>query len=218
MGLAVGYLAGLAISYQMGLKVSYLVGLAVTYVVGLAISYQMGLAISYQMGLAVGYLVGLAVSYLIGLAVSCLVGLAVTYLVGLAVISLARSFAPNLCMSSNGTGKTWGWEGLFADVISTKISGSNTNMFFFPGKLLVQPMSIRFLAQASRLQIRLCIGKLFSSFLNQKYVVRTQLFSLFLNQKYVVHTQKNCLDETILLSTKNTFKLMGKKIIAILRS
>ena len=30
-------------------------------------------------------------------------------------------------------------------------------------------------------------------------------------------TQKNRLDETVLLSTQNTFKLMDKKIIAILR-
>ena len=46
--------------------------------------------------------------------------------------------------------------------------------------------------------------------------VRTRkLFFLFLNQN--ICTQKNSLDETGLLSTQNMFKLMGKKIIAILR-
>ena len=89
-------------------------------------------------------------------------------------------------MSSNGPGKTWGWEGMFADVISIKISGSNTYIFIiFTGKLLVQPMSIR-------LKERVCIGK---------------LFSLFLNHNICCGNSK----ETVLLSTQNTFKLMGKK-------
>ena len=41
----------------------------------------------------------------------------------------------------------------------------------------------------SGLQLRVRIGK---------------LFSLFLIQSYVVGTQKNCLNETVLLSTQNT--------------
>ena len=33
--------------------------------------------------------------------------------------------------------------------------------------------------------------------------VHQKVFFLFLNQTYVVGTQKNCLDETVLLSTQN---------------
>ena len=39
----------------------------------------------------------------------------------------------------------------------------------------------------------------------------------FSSKTYVVRTQKNRLNETVLLSTQNTFKLMGKKIITSLR-
>ena len=43
-------------------------------------------------------------------------------------------------------------------------------------------------------------------------------FSYFSTKTYVVGTQNNRLNETVLLSTHNTcFKLIGKKIIAILR-
>ena len=43
--------------------------------------------------------------------------------------------------------------------------------------------------------------------------------SLYFSSKtYVVGTQKNCLNETVLLSTQNMLELMGKKIITILRS
>ena len=50
--------------------------------------------------------------------------------------------------------------------------------------------------------------------------VRTgKLFSYFSTQTYVVGTQKKRLNETVLLSTQNTmFKLMDKKIMAILCS
>ena len=51
----------------------------------------------------------------------------------------------------------------------------------------------------SGLQIRVCIGRLF----------------FFSFKTYVVGTQKNHLNETVLLSTQNTFKLMGKIIITI---
>ena len=54
----------------------------------------------------------------------------------------------------------------------------------------------------SGLQIRVCTRK---------------LFSYFSTKTYVVGTQKNCHDETVLLSTQNMFKLMGRKIITILR-
>ena len=50
-----------------------------------------------------------------------------------------------------------------------------------------------------------------------KRVCNWKLFFLFLNQTYVVGNQKNRLNERVLLSTQNT-KLMGKKIITILRS
>ena len=42
--------------------------------------------------------------------------------------------------------------------------------------------------------------------------------SYFLTKTYVVGTQKNRLNETVLLSTQNMFKLMGKKIMTILCS
>ena len=46
--------------------------------------------------------------------------------------------------------------------------------------------------------------------------IRMQLFSYFSTKTYAVGTQKNCLNETVLLSTKNMcYKLMDKKIIAI---
>ena len=52
------------------------------------------------------------------------------------------------------------------------------------------------------LQIRVCIGK---------------LFSFFSSKTYVVGTQKNRLNETVLLSTpKLMLKIMGKKIFAVL--
>ena len=58
--------------------------------------------------------------------------------------------------------------------------------------------------QRPGLQIRVCIGK---------------LFSLFLTKTYVVGAQKYRLNETVLLSTKtHMFKLMGKKIMTNLRS
>ena len=41
---------------------------------------------------------------------------------------------------------------------------------------------------------------------------------LISQQKHVVGTQKNSLHETVLLSTQNMLKLMGKKIFTILRS
>ena len=69
------------------------------------------------------------------------------------------------------------------------------------------------------LQIRVCIGK---------------LFSYFSSKTYVVGTHKNCLNETpkhlkmigmklfsmrwFFRAPKHMFKLMGKKIITILRS
>ena len=37
-------------------------------------------------------------------------------------------------------------------------------------------------------------------------------FSYFLTKTYVVGTQKNSLNETVLLSTQNTFERKGKKI------
>ena len=51
-------------------------------------------------------------------------------------------------------------------------------------------------------------------YLTEKY------FSFFSTKTYVVGTQKNCLNETVLLSTQNRlmFRLLGKKIIAFLRS
>ena len=45
--------------------------------------------------------------------------------------------------------------------------------------------------------------------------IRVQ-FSYFSTQTYVVSTQKNRLNETVLLSTQNTYRLMGKEINAIL--
>ena len=42
--------------------------------------------------------------------------------------------------------------------------------------------------------------------------------SFFPIKTYVVGTQKNCLDETVLLSTQNILKLIGKEIFTILRS
>ena len=38
------------------------------------------------------------------------------------------------------------------------------------------------------------------------------IFSYFSTKAHVVGTQKNRLDETVLLNTKNVFKLMDKKI------
>ena len=46
-----------------------------------------------------------------------------------------------------------------------------------------------------------------------KSVYRIFYFSYFSTKTYVVGTQKNHLDEMVLLSTQNVFKLMGKKII-----
>ena len=45
---------------------------------------------------------------------------------------------------------------------------------------------------------------------NKKY------FSYFSTKTYVVGTQKNRLFDTVLLSTKNMLKLMGKKILTTL--
>ena len=43
-------------------------------------------------------------------------------------------------------------------------------------------------------------------------------FSYFSTKTYVVGTQKNHLNETVLLSTQNMFKFIGKKIIPVLCS
>ena len=50
-------------------------------------------------------------------------------------------------------------------------------------------------------------------------VCNEKLIFLFSTKTYVVGTQKNCLNETVLLSTQNIIlKLMGKKIFTILSS
>ena len=61
--------------------------------------------------------------------------------------------------------------------------------------------------------------------LRRKFLLRVhnaKLFSYFSTKTYVVGTQKNCLNETVLLSTKTyvktPVKLVGKKIFTILRS
>ena len=43
-------------------------------------------------------------------------------------------------------------------------------------------------------------------------------FCYFSTKTYVVGTQKNHLNETVLLSTQNMFRLLGKQMIAFLRS
>ena len=48
--------------------------------------------------------------------------------------------------------------------------------------------------------------------------VTENYFSYFSTKTYVVGTQKTRLNETVLLSTKNMFKVMGKKIMTILCS
>ena len=47
--------------------------------------------------------------------------------------------------------------------------------------------------------------------------IPTNYFSHFSTKTYVVGTQKNYLNETILLSTQNMLKVMGKKILTIFR-
>ena len=55
---------------------------------------------------------------------------------------------------------------------------------------------------------------------SRKECILENYFLFFSSKTYVVGTQKNCLNETVLLSTQNTclIKLMGKKRITILRS
>ena len=48
--------------------------------------------------------------------------------------------------------------------------------------------------------------------------VKENYFSCFSTKTYDVGTQKNCLNETVLLSTHKKFKLMDKKKITILHS
>ena len=60
-------------------------------------------------------------------------------------------------------------------------------------------------------------SKLFVKVISSVY---QKIFSYFSTKTYVVGTQKNCLNETVLLSDQNIqmLKLMGKKIFTILRS
>ena len=48
--------------------------------------------------------------------------------------------------------------------------------------------------------------------------VAEKYFPNFSTKIYVVGTQKNCLNETVLLSTQIMFRLLDEKIIAFLRS
>ena len=51
-----------------------------------------------------------------------------------------------------------------------------------------------------------------------KSVYQKIKFSYFSTKTYVKGAQKNRLNETVLLSTQNMLKLMGKKLFTILRS
>ena len=72
------------------------------------------------------------------------------------------------------------------------------------------------------------IPRLLILFLEDLFLIFNQMLSIqafgrrvsnFLTKTYVVGTQKNRLNETVLLSTPNIMlKLMGKKILTILRT
>ena len=47
----------------------------------------------------------------------------------------------------------------------------------------------------------------------KQLLIANYYFSYFSNKTYVVGTQKNCLNETVLLSTKTSVKLMDKNKI-----